>query len=171
MADSSLIGVKELNRKLERLDRATGIKTLRAAIFKSTGPVFRLMKATVPVGSEMHRTYRKRLVSPGFAKRSIRRIMGKKYINQGKLSIAIGVRKEAFYAIMLDQGPHTISRRRQQTNIKARGHVGYRRRHIKMKPYVLRKRPWFETIFIASERKMVNSFRDNLKVAIEKAVK
>ena len=172
MAESALRGIRELNQKLSKLSRAVGIRTLGAALNKSVLPVKRQMKSRIPVGSEPHRTYRKRLVSPGFAKRSIKHVRGRKFINKGKLSVAIGVKKEAFYAInLLDQGPHTITRRRQQTNIKARGHVGYRRRNAATKPYTLRRRPWFQYTFIANRNAMVNSFRGNLKVAIERAVK
>jgi len=169
---NELIGVKELNAKLGRLDRATGIKTLRSSLFKATTPVVRIMKSRIPVGTKAHRTYRKRLVSPGFARRSIKRLTGKKYVNQGKLSIAIGVKAEAFYVInMLDQGPHTVTRRRQQTSTKARGHSGYQRRNATINSYVIRKQPWFESSFIAGERLMIGSFKNDLSAAILKAVR
>lgn len=169
---SELTGVKELTRKLNQLDGKLAIKTLRSALFKATTPVVRQMKAQVPVGTQAHRTYRKRLVSPGFSRRSIKRVTGKKYLGQGKLSIAIGVKAEDFYAIRFyDQGPHTITRRRQQTNVKASGHVGNRRRTVNIKPYTLRRKPWFESVFRTNHSRMLTSIKENLITEIAKVTR
>ena len=165
-------GLKELAGKLSKLETSLAVKSLRGAIFKATTPVVRQMKSRIPVGTEAHRTYKKRLVAPSFAKRSIKRLTGKRYLSQGKLSIAIGVRAEAYYAIRFyDQGPYTITRRRQSTNRKARGHVGNQRRKISIKPYTLRKTPWFESTFRTNESTMVSSMKNNLRDIIMKAVK
>jgi len=156
MADSELAGVKELNVKLSKLERSVGIKTLRSAVFKATTPVVRQMKSKIPVGSRAHRTYRKRLVTPGYAQRSIKRLTGKKYINQGKLSIAIGVKAEAFYAInFIDQGPHKVTKRGRRP----------------VKSYAVKQHPWFESTFIANRNRMIQLFASNLRIAIAKAVK
>lgn len=172
---NELKGFKELERKLLKLSRTLDVKTgkqLRSVLFKSTTPVLRQMKARIPVGTETHRTYKKRLVAPGFAKRSFRRLTGKKYLNQGKLSIAMGVRAEAYYAIRFyDLGPYTITRRRQSTNIKARGHVGNQRRKISIKPYTLRRHPFFVGTFIANESAMIQSMGKQLKDIIYKLAK
>ena len=170
MADE-LSGVKELTRKLNKLDQKLAVKSLRSVLFKSTTPVVRQMRARVPVGTQAHRTYKGRLVVPTFAKRSIKRLTGKKFLSQGKLSIAIGVKAEAWYAFLYDQGPYTISTRRQQTNIKARGHVGTRRNHISIKPYTLKRRPWFESTFIQNESRMLSNITANLKTASDKIAK
>ncbi len=169
---NELVGAKELTQKLNKLDNSLRVKSFRSVLFKATTPVVQQMKAKMPVGTEAHRTYRKRLVSPGFSKRSIRRLTGKKYLNQGKLSIAIGVRAEAFYAVRFyDQGPYTISKKRQQTNQKLSGHVGYRRRKINIKPYTLQRVPWFQSVFIANEGVMLSNIKNNLIAEVNKAVK
>jgi hypothetical protein len=169
---SELTGVKELTRKLNQLDVKTAVKTLRSALFKATTPVVRQMKSAVPVGTQAHRTYRKRLVAPGFSKRSIKRVTGKRFLSQGKLSIAIGVKAEDFYSVRFyDQGPYTITRRRQQTNIKASGHVGMRRRKITIKPYTLHRRPWFESVFRRNHSPMLTSIKQHLDTEIAKVVR
>lgn len=166
---SELIGVKELTKKINQLDTKLAVKTLRSVLFKATTPVVRQMKAQVPVGTQAHRTYKGRLVSPGFSKRSIKRVTGKRFLSQGKLSIAIGVKAEDFYSIRFyDQGPHTISKRRQQTGAKLSGHVGTRRRHANIKPYTLQRRPWFQSVFIRNESQMLTSIKNNLNDAVEK---
>jgi len=153
---TELAGVQELNIKLSKLERSVGIKTLRSAVFKSTTPVVRAMKSKIPVGSRAHRTYRKRLVAPGFSKRSIKRLTGKKYINQGKLSIAIGVKAEAFYAInFIDQGPHKVTKRGRRP----------------VKSYTINQHPWFQSTFLANKNLMLRTFRSELQIAIEKAAR
>ena len=169
---NDLKGFKELAVKLNKLEAGLRVKTLRKALFKATTPVIRQMKSRIPVGTKLHRTYKKRLVGPGFAKRSIKRLTGKKYLRQGKLSIAIGIRTEAYYAIRFyDQGPHTITQRRQSTDTKARGHVGNKRRKISIKPYTLRKSPWFESIFRSNQSAMTLSIKNHLKDEINKVAK
>ena len=166
---SELIGVKELTKKLDKLDAKLAVKTLRSVLFKATTPVVRQMKSQVPVGTEAHRTYKGRLVSPGFSKRSIKRLTGKRFLSQGKLSIAIGVRAEDFYSIKFyDQGPHTITKRRQRTTIKLSGHAGTRRRSVNIKPYTLRRVPWFQSVFVRNESQMLTNIKNNLSDAVEK---
>jgi len=115
-------GLKELAGKLSKLETSLAVKSLRSAIFKATTPVVRQMKSRIPVGTEAHRTYKKRLVAPSFAQRSIKRLTGKRYLSQGKLSIAIGVRAEAYYAIRFyDQGPYTLHNHAAQTVNEQKG--------------------------------------------------
>ena len=151
-----LEGVRELTAKLNRLDQKTRAKAMRSVLFKATTPVRAAMRSAIPVGDRANRTYRGRLVGPGFAKRSIKRVTGKKYLASGRISIALGVRAEAFYAIrFLDQGPHTITTRR---NSRRRGSSG-----TAIKPYTLRRVPWFESVFIRNESGMLSSIKTNLQ--------
>lgn len=164
---NELDGVKELTKKLNKLDQKLAVKSLASVLRKATTPVRRQMRAKMPVGTQAHRTYTRRLVVPGFSKRSVKRLTGKKFLSQGRISVALGVRAEAFYAIRFyDQGPHTITKRRQQTNIRAR--VGTRRRNVNIKPYTLRRRPWFESVFIANQNPMITNIKNNLKQVIDK---
>ena len=167
MADE-LLGVADFTRKLNKLDGKLQVKAFRSVLFKATSPVVRKMKARIPVGTEAHRTYKGRLVVPTFAKRSIKRLTGKKFLNQGRLSIAIGVKAEALYSILYDQGPYIISTRRQQTSIKARGHAGTQRRRVLIKPYTLKYKPWFENTFKQSQNQMLLDIKSNLKLQVER---
>lgn len=169
---NELIGVEELTRKLNRLDSKLAAKSLRSSLFKATTPVVRQMQSRIPVGTDAHRTYKGRLVVPGFARRSVKRLTGKKFLNRGRISVAIGVKAEAYYAIRFyDQGPYTITRRRQSTNIRARGHVGNQRRNISIKPYTLRRVPWFESTFAANETRMVADMKKHLRDIITKVAR
>lgn len=102
-------GLKELNKKLAELGDKLGGKTLRQAAMNATTPAFRKIKAAAPVGSRAHRTYKGRLVAPGFLKRNIKR---KSRYKGGRASVAIGVSAEAFYGVsFLDGGTRNTDAR------------------------------------------------------------
>jgi len=72
----------------------------------ATSPAVKEMKAAIPVGSVEHKTFKGRLVAPGFAKRSIVR---KGSLKKGVATITIGVKSEAFYAVsFVDQGTKNV---------------------------------------------------------------
>ena len=164
---SELKGVKELLSKLNKLDKRTVARAQGRVLFKTVTPVARQMASQVPVGTKAHRTYHKRTVQPGFTKRSIKTLLGTKFLNKGLLSIVIGVRAEAWYSFLYDNGPYTITKRRQSTNIKAKGHFGNQRRHINIKPYTLRKRPWMKSVFVRNKSNMLTSIKNNLNNIVE----
>jgi len=109
MSESYLSGLRELERKLEKLEDATAAKALRSAAMASTLPTVKEMKAAAPKGKVTHRTYKGRLVAPGFLSRSVKRSAK---IGNGFVSVAIGVKREAFYGVtFLDRGTKKIPAR------------------------------------------------------------
>lgn len=156
-----LHGLRELEAKLEKLGQKVGAKALRSAALKATTPVIRIMRNRIPKGSTWHRTYKKRIVGPGFASRSIRRI-SKFDKRTGTASVSIGVRAEAFYAIQfIDQGPYTVTRRKHKIH-------GFT---LLNHPYDIKHVPWFEDTFVASRHLMESKFKDELQKNIEKAIR
>ena len=104
MSDDSrhITGLKALSDKLNQLDTALAAKALRQSVYNATLPATRAMKMGAPVGTVAHRTYRGRLVAPGFLKRSIRAIS---FIKGGIATALIGVKREAFYGVQfVDRG-------------------------------------------------------------------
>jgi len=98
----SITGLKELSDQLGKLQATIAAKALRQSVQNATLPATRAMKLAAPVGTVAHRTYRKRLVAPGFLKRSIRAIS---FIKRGTASALIGVKREAFYGVQfVDRG-------------------------------------------------------------------
>ena len=89
-------GIKELEKKLRELQGDAAIKTIRKSMVYATRPTRTEMKAAAPVSTAAHRTYKKRLVTPGFLSRSIR---AKTYIEDGVIVQKIGVEDEAFYGV------------------------------------------------------------------------
>ena len=111
--DLALDGYKELSRKLSALGQKVGGKVLRGSMMRATSKVVREMKSKAPVGTVAHRTYKGRLVAPGFGSRSIKRVTR---IKDGYASLRIGVRREAFYLIQFKDArpgrtPYQVSKR------------------------------------------------------------
>ena len=102
-------GMAELSRKLAKLGKELGEKTLRQAAMGATTSVFKEMKAAIPVGKVAHRTHKGRLVAPGFAKRNIKR---RSRVKKGRATVTIGVADEAFYAVQfVDRGTKKMTAR------------------------------------------------------------
>lgn len=95
---SPLEGVAQLTRQLEALGKLEDGKALRTAVRAGIKPAQIRAKQLIPEGVDAHRTYKGRLVAPGFAKRSIRSITTTSKDKQ-KATALLGVRKEAFYAV------------------------------------------------------------------------
>lgn len=147
-------GLKELHDKLGKLSAEMEGKALRSAMMSATLPIVREMQAAAPKGSDTHRTYKGRLVAPGFLSRSVRRVTR---INkrEGKVSLSIGVRKEAFYGIsFLDETLH-VSKRDGKP----------------IQPYVLTGSRWFESVFVRKSGVILASFRKSLGAKISRLTK
>lgn len=99
MAKSQFLGFDELAKKLSTLtsDEEIG-KALSQAVRAALAEVVKDARSRIPVGTEAHRTYKGRLVAPGYARRSIRTLVRKDKTNH-KVTGLVGVRAEAYYAL------------------------------------------------------------------------
>lgn len=107
MADGltyQIAGIPELLAKLADLGKLDEGKGLRAAVRNGVKPIFVQAKATIPKSPDAIKTYKGRLVGPGFASRNIRTITQLKQA-EGIARGSVGVRAEAFYAVrFVEQG-------------------------------------------------------------------
>jgi len=99
---SRIEGGAELSRKLDDLGGAFNVPILRAAVRAGIEPAYLAAQRNIPVGDEAHRTYKGRLVAPGFSQRSLR-VVTRVSQDRKTVSAALGVRKEAFYAIVFTE--------------------------------------------------------------------
>lgn len=92
-----LEGAQTLDRRLAALGAAGGKKVLMGALRAAMKIALDEAKVRLPIGSVEHKTYKGRLVSPGFAQRSLRIIV----VANAKEGVyaKLGVRWEAFYAV------------------------------------------------------------------------
>lgn len=103
MANYYVEGTKELTEKLRELaSPKEQAATLRAAVREPMKDVMRVAQSNIarisPGKRQIHRTYKGRLVTAGFAARSLRMITVMSRDKQMAQSV-LGVRKEAFYAL------------------------------------------------------------------------
>lgn len=164
---SAVEGLPELEKKLAKLGNKVAGKVLRSAVGKATTKTTRKIRQSAPKGSVPHRTYKGRLVRPGFASRSVRK-QTKIGRNRSSAYARIGVLAEAFYAVQFydrrGRTPYTISTRRVSV-----GNGRKEKRNIK--PYTLPDKPWFSRVFTSQERQMLDDLRKFLGQNIEKAAR
>ena len=143
-----LEGLDALSKKLATLGKAAG-KTLRSATLKATTPVRREMRNKIPIGTEAHRTYKGRLVAPGFARRSLRRSSS---FRRGVAIVRLGVRREAFYSVnFVDQGIYVTKRKGKS-----------------IKTYRIKPSNWFKGVFISNRKKMEDEISRQLQITIDR---
>ena len=95
-------GAPELYAKLRELASDKELaKSLGAAVRAPMREVMKKAKSNLqkisPGATALHKTYKGRIVSSGFAQRSVRMIVTK--FKNGKVAAVLGVRKEAFYVL------------------------------------------------------------------------
>jgi len=96
VAQTGLEGGKKLALQLRKLGEvAEGKIVAQAAAFAMT-PVASAARKSAPRGSRMHKTYKGRLVAPGFLSRSIKKKTRRWKNNQGA-TVIVGPTNEAFY--------------------------------------------------------------------------
>lgn len=108
---SGLEGANELDKQLDELKKGFKGSALRAIVRAGIAPARNKARATAPTGTEAHRTYKGRLVAPGFTKRSVR-VVTKLDRSGEKASAVLGVRAEAFYSLQfIELGTSKIPKR------------------------------------------------------------
>lgn len=96
MSTRTIAGADELRKSLESLKTNVARSALRHASKKAAVVVERAAEARAPVGDMPHKTYKGRLVAPGFLARSIH--VAVRYLSRkGAVLARIGPAKEAFY--------------------------------------------------------------------------
>lgn len=101
--DAQLEGFDDLGKALSELKAATSTKAIRQSANSSLNPVVQRMRQRAPRGSRAHRTYKGRLVAPGFLSRSIKK-RSRVDARGGRVVVTVGVAKEAFYGLFYDRG-------------------------------------------------------------------
>lgn len=99
-------GFGALDKKLAALgDARTVQKVVRQAVVFALTPVVKSAKANIPQGTDSHVLRNGRVVSPGFASRSIKKKIKKGFIGDGYLIQGlVGVRASAWYSTLYDTG-------------------------------------------------------------------
>lgn len=102
ISSGGLFGAKELSAQLSELKDGLDVKVMRAAVRAGIQPAFEKAQRDIPIGLDAHRTFDGRLVAPGFSQRSLR-VVTRVSPDRKTVSAALGVRREAFYAVLFTE--------------------------------------------------------------------
>lgn len=141
MSGFKLQGSAELDRKLQELGAAVAKKATRQAAREALQIAKSAAQASAPIGSAPHRTYKGRLVAPGFASRHIK--VATKVPRPGLAIASLGVESEAFYALQF----------------------------IELGTAKIPARPWLRPAFERSIPAMIKKFGESLAAKIEKVAR
>lgn len=94
--DYGLAGSSVLIEKLQALGALDDGKIARGAVRAGMTETLKLAQTRIPVGTRIHRTYKGKVVAPGFGKASLRIVTTTK-TDDGLPAALLGVRKEAYY--------------------------------------------------------------------------
>lgn len=141
---SELQGVRELSRQLAALGRLDEGRALRAAANAGIKPAVTAARFTAPVRMTggLRKTYKGRLVAPGFLQRSVTSRVWLSRTRK-KANAYLGVQQEAFYGLQfLELGTSRIS-----------------------------KRPWLGPAFSATRNAQLAAVSESLRKSIDKLTK
>lgn len=94
-----LLGTAALVAQLKWLrDQALEVSIMREIVKAGIKPAFNVALATMPVGSVPHKTYKGRMVQPGFAKTTLHVATHQRPDKQAVLA-SLGVAGEAYYEV------------------------------------------------------------------------
>lgn len=142
MADSRLEGVPELTAALNELGVKFTAKELKRTVREALEIAEHRARANMPQGTEPHKTYRGRLVSPGYAISTLH-IETRLDKRTGSAIASLGVGREAFYAV-------------QFVELGTAHHAA---------------QPWLRPAFEVSEDPMLKQIGDSMKDGIERTRK
>lgn len=107
-----LQGTAALTKQLLALkSQGTDVKILRAIVKAGIQPAFERAKATIPVGTVPHKTYKGHMVEPGYAKSTLH-VATHQRPDKGAVLASLGVEGEAYYVVVfLELGTSKLAAR------------------------------------------------------------
>lgn len=136
---SALEGVRELTGKLTELGGKFAAKELRGTVKAALETAEHVARARMPVGTEPHKTYKGRLVSPGFAISTLH-IETRLDKRTGSAIASLGPSREAFYASLF----------------------------VELGTSRMPAQPWLRPAFEESQEPMLRALADELRARTEK---
>lgn len=139
---SQLQGVKELTSKITELGAKFASKEIKGVVNVAMGEALHAARTTIPVGTIAHRTYRGRIVSPGYALSTLH-IETKLDKRTGSAIAFLGVKREAFYAVQF----------------------------LELGTAKMAARPWLRPAFVSSQDSMLQAIGDEMRKRVERIAK
>lgn len=139
---SQLEGVKDLTSKITELGAKFATQQLKGVVNVAIGEALHKARTTIPVGTIAHRTYRGRIVSPGFALSTLH-VETKIDKRAGSAIAFLGVKREAFYAVQF----------------------------LELGTAKMAARPWLRPAFETSQDEMLQAIGDEMRKRVERIAK
>jgi HK97 gp10 family phage protein len=99
---TGLEGVADLIGQLNELGTKVAARELRHVVREAMEPALHYARSNAPVGTVPHKTYRGRLVSPGFAVSTLQ-VVARFNKRTGAAEAMLGYGREAFYAAIFTE--------------------------------------------------------------------
>lgn len=100
---NNVIGVDALKKKISVIAEETDPKLTAQALRSAMKPMLSAARANAPTGEDSHRTYKGRLVSPGFLKRNIK-LKKLRFRDKSRVGYGLWAQGEAWYGQALERG-------------------------------------------------------------------
>lgn len=98
-----VVGAKQLVKKLQAIQKECQPKIVAQAVRAAMVPMMQEARANAPKGKRTHRTYKGRLVAPGFLKRNIK-LRKMKFKDKSRVGYSLKARGEAWYGSLVETG-------------------------------------------------------------------
>lgn len=139
---TQLEGIKELTGKLTEMGAKLAARELRGTTKAALEEAEHVARARMPQGTEIHKTYRGRVVTPGYALTTLH-VETQVLPDKDMVVAKLGVGREAFYVVQF----------------------------VELGTYKMPARPWLRPAFEASEDAMLRTLSDEMRRRIDKIAK
>lgn len=137
-----LEGADALNKKLRELSANASGKVIRQSANAAMTPVLKAARDNAPVGDEPHKTYKGRVVAPGFLSRNIKKF-SRLSKSKGTALVFVGPSAEAYYGTQFVE-------------------VGTQR---------TAEQPWLEPAYESQKDEVLRRYGEQIKQRIDKVAK
>jgi hypothetical protein len=163
-------GLDDILKTFGRLERAGQLRSLRSATNAALNPALRALRLAAPKGSEPHKTYKGRVVAPGFLSNSIKKSVR---VSKDKTAVVgrVRVEGEAYYGAIIEKGYRKGRRSSKviRASQRSKGGISSARldelgdKRVKVAP-----RPWFNPTVKRLEKPTLDAYKDKMRKAILK---
>lgn len=161
-------GLDDIIRGFDGLKRAGQLRALRSATNAALNPAVKELRAAAPKGTESHKTYKRRVVAPGFLSNSITKSVR---VSRDKTAVVgrVRLRGEAWYGSLIEHGYRTGRRSKaviRESNRAKGGLSSQRLDRLGDKRRRIAPRPWFHPTIERIEKPTLDAYHAQMKKAI-----
>lgn len=139
---TQLEGIKDLTKQLTDLGAKLAARELRGTAKAALQEAEHVARSRMPQGTELHKTYRGRVVTPGYALTTLH-IETSVDVQRDQVTAKLGVGREAFYVVQF----------------------------VELGTFKQAAQPWLRPAFEQSEDAMLRKLGDEMKQRIDKVAK